>query len=45
MTKLNGDTGLYIQYTAVRLRSLLERLTQHHKEEKEIINTDSATML
>lgn len=28
MTKLSGDTGLYIQYTAVRLRSLLERLQE-----------------
>ena len=28
MTKLNGDTGLYIQYTAVRLRSLLDKLQQ-----------------
>lgn len=26
MTKLNGDTWLYIQYTAVRTRSLLEKL-------------------
>lgn len=26
MTKLSGDTGIYIQYTAVRLQSLIEKL-------------------
>ncbi len=26
MTKLNGDTWVYIQYTAVRLRSLIEKI-------------------
>ena len=26
MTKLNGDTGIYVQYTAVRMRSLINKL-------------------
>lgn len=37
MTKLSGDTGLYIQYTAVRTRSLLEKL--RHCEEVGINTT------
>ena len=28
MTKMNGDTGVYIQYTAVRLRSLMQKLNE-----------------
>ncbi|MFA7284925.1 MAG: arginine--tRNA ligase, partial [Candidatus Absconditabacterales bacterium] len=26
MTKLNGDTGVYVQYTAVRLKSLIQKI-------------------
>lgn len=37
MTKLNGDTGVYVQYTAVRLRSLLEKIKATLPEQ--IINT------
>ncbi len=28
MTKINGDTGVYIQYTAVRMRSLMQKLNE-----------------
>jgi arginyl-tRNA synthetase len=28
ITKMNGDTGVYIQYTAVRIRSLMQKLNE-----------------
>jgi len=41
MTKLSGDTGIYIQYTAVRLRSLQERL----KEEASSTDSNNITQI
>jgi arginyl-tRNA synthetase len=43
MTKLNGDTGLYIQYTAVRLRSLLEKLKWSRNDQNSSHDIDLST--
>jgi len=39
MTKLNGDTGTYVQYTAVRMRSLLGRIREN-KTNNQILKED-----